>query len=253
MKIGLGIGFFLLVFMGYGQHRPEPFEEAGKAMMAFENERNLKDSLSAIYEGRWVLNFTYGQRFILPHNKSALPDTITFSDFTETRAFYGLGAGHFISDRWYTHASVDVMFLPRKQEITSISFGGNDGITAEGSGNGGIVFNIKLGAKYAIVDWGNTRFFGGLALGATQLVAKGGVGTFTLFNGTEQEIATRRRGFGFLQPNVSVSHRFNPGFMFESHVGYAFSPRSTPIGGVTSPGGIIASVSLQFFLNPRKE
>lgn len=242
-----------MVLLGFtyaikAQERPAPFQEADKAMAAIEYERSHKNDTLLKSEKIWSINFTYGQRYISAESRSDLPDTITSVDFTDRKAYFGLGAGYRISKRVSTSFGIAATFLPRNQVI---AFGSNG--TGRGEGNGGLILDIKGGLKYAIAVWGSTRLHAGLELGVTNLIAKGGEVTFSFLSGRTDEISTRRARLSSAQVLSGVAHRFSPGFMADLSLGYTHTSETESIGGIVSAAGFTTALTLQFLLNPKEK
>lgn len=227
------------------QERPAPFQEADKAMAAIERDRRQKNDSLLKSDNIWSINFTYGQRYISAESRSDLPDTITSVDFTDRKAYFGLGAGYKISNRLSTSFGMAATFLPRNQVIT---FGING--TGSGEGNGGFILDVKGGLKYALASWGPTRLHVGLELGVTNLIAKGGEITFSFGSGTTSEISTRRARLSSVQVLSGVSHRFSPGFMADLNLGYTHTSETESIGGIVSAAGFTTALTLHFLINP---
>ena len=244
----------LFVCSSMAQNRPAPFAEARKAIAHLESQQESIDSLRNIYKGRFTLDFTYGQRYILPYNQTD-PDTITFTDFAARKSFYGIGLGYFINRVLFVQLGLDFQILPRNQVINSISFGGG-GISGSGSGNGGIMINPHVGAQYYFKEWGKyTRPYAGLVLGAMNLKAAGGDINFSSAGGgvDQDGLGELSSRFGSAKVLFGFNTRPAPNLMLDFNVGYSHTSRGDPIGGIKSPGAISASFSMQFILNPRKE
>ncbi|MGD1958943.1 MAG: hypothetical protein ACFB2Y_08800 [Fulvivirga sp.] len=235
-----------------GQNSQPIYSEARKATAVFKNQQGVLDSLKEVYEGRWTLDFTYGQRFISTSNRAEIPDTVTFTDFTEKRYFFGLGFGRFIKPHLHLGLGIEFTLLPKEQEITSISFG-SGGITAEGGGNGGLILNLNLAAKYFFSKWKYTKPYISAELGTINATAKGGKGTLSLSTRRDDivnELSTRYATGHLL---LGMNHRYTPGFILDFNIGYLVTPKEEPVGGIVSPGGITTSATMQFVLNPRKK
>lgn len=231
---------------------PIPFAEAKKAMKASSNKAIYIDSLKQVYKNKWGLDFSYGQRFIAESGKSTVLDTVTFADFTSTRAVYGIGFGYYVTKKLKFGTGMDFTILPRKQEITSINFGGPNGISAEGSGNGGALFNIFLGSTYYLSKR-NTRPYIGVEVGLMQLIARGGTGSFTLSTGMDEEVNELNSRLFSAQTLLGISHRVSPVFLIDYNVGYTKTTKTEPIGGITSVTGFTSTLTLQFILNSGKK
>jgi hypothetical protein len=229
----------------------EPFSEAEKAISAKENAPIILDSLKRVYKDRWTVGLTYGQRFISRNNRSTVPDTLTFADFTTKRSFFGLQSTYFISNRTQLTLSAELMLLPREQEITTIQINSN-GIDVEGQGNGGALLTIGVGARYYILDKSKTRPYAGIQVGTISARAKGGTGGFGTFRGGFEEIVERNQTFPYASIMGGVALRITPGLMFDFNIGYTGSRNSDNIGGITSPGGITSSLTMQFVIGARK-
>jgi len=252
MKIWVLVAFALTVHVQlvHSQSRPVPFSEAHKALNRSESEVGKKDSLRLLYKGKWILAGTLGNRFIGTYNQASEPDTVTFADFTSRRLFFGFSGGYFLKENWLLTANLDVTVLEREQEVTSISFGGANGITAEGTGNGGVLLNLHTGASYYFKRWNYIGLYTSAEIGAARLVAKGGEGSFSLFGGQSQEVREEIATVFSGRMSLGFSYRPNPILMIDIKSGYQYTAETGPIGGITSPGGLITAFSLQFVLNP---
>ncbi|MEM8567135.1 MAG: hypothetical protein AAGF85_11780 [Bacteroidota bacterium] len=251
MKLRITVILIMLNYQAVGQYGNSIYSEARKATAAFENQQRVHDSLKTIYIGRWTLDLTYGQRFISASNKAAIPDTVTFTDFTEKRSFFGLGVGYFIASNFQLGLGLNITFLPKKQEITSISFG-SGGITAEGGGSGGLITNLTLAAKYFFTKWKYTKPYVSVELGTVNATAKGGKGILNLSNPRDDIVNKLSARYAIGNVLLGVNHRATPVFMLDFNIGYSMTPNQEPIGGIVSPGGITTSATMRFILNPRK-
>lgn len=229
-----------------------PFSEARQAVNSFKEEDTEYDSLRGIYEKKWLLEFTYGQRFINSNNRSALPDTITFADFTKKRGFFGADVGYFLKSNLYIGVGLALTLLSRSEEISSISFG-SGGISGEGKGNGGAMVHIGVVGKYYFTKKLFNRPYVALELGQTNLFAKGGSVSFNSSNGQTREIQELRASLPTGQLSLGMTFRATPVWLIDLNAGYLQTKRGSPIAGITSPGGFTTSVSMQFILNARKE
>ncbi len=224
--------------------RPAPFYEASRALNSLEREQEIMDSLKGHYDGLWTLDFTYGQRFISTYNRSNFADTVTLTDFTANRSFFGVGTQHYITENFVMGLGVEFLFLQKKQEITS--FYGTGG---SGEGSGGLGISLNLSGKYLLTNWKYTQPYIGVAVGADRFMAKGGNVQFSLYSGREEELYTLTENFMSATVSTGISHRLSPKSLIDFNIGYAFTTKSSPIGGITSPGGLKASLTLQFILN----
>ncbi len=251
MKVIACFCFFSMIQLGTkAQNSPKPFAEAKKAIAHIENEKALRDSSINRYQGRLTFDFTYGQRFILPYNKT-VRDTLTLADFTSRKSYYGLGLGYFINRNLFIQLGFDFQVLPRNQVINSFSFSGG-GASGAGSGSGGFMFYPHIGAHYYFKDWKSMRPYAGLVVGPMNLIAKGGEVNFSTANGglDADDIGELNASFGSAKLLFGIITRTAPGFMLDFNVGYSHTNTSDPIGGIKSPGAISVSLSMQFILNP---
>ncbi|MEO1255484.1 MAG: hypothetical protein AAFY41_11480 [Bacteroidota bacterium] len=239
--------FFMFVSLGsIAQGRPAPFSEARKAIASIENEPKIRDSLKRCYKKRWLLDFHYGQKFISASNQTAKPDTITLTDFTQKRGFFGVGGSYFLKDKLLIGGAISFLILPREQEINSFSGSGGSG-----TGSGGLSINFELFGKYYFREWGFTRPYVSVGFGRYQLIAKGGSVEFSFSSGQSQDIGELNAQVPAASISSGISHRLAPGSMLDLKVGYTITPKTDPIGGITSPGGISTSLTLSFILNPK--
>ena len=160
--------------------------EARKAIRALENEPARRDSLKRSYDSKWLLEVTFGNRFI-SRTSQTLPDTITSTDVAGKKSFFGLGLAHFITDQWRIGGGLDVTVLPKNQEIDFFSLGGG-AITGSGQGSGGIVFNLTLESQYHFQGWNFTRPYVGAGFGVSSIRVRGGEVQFSTFSGQNQTI-----------------------------------------------------------------
>lgn len=228
--------------------RPEPFSEARKAVTDLNNAPKIVDSLKRVYNKRWNIGLVYGQRFVASGNLSDEPDTITFTDFTNKRSFFGVEGGYFVTQRLQVSLAFNILFLPKEQEINTVTIGGPNGIQVEGSGSGGAMINIGVGGRYFFSFFPFTRPYVGLKIGRIKAVAEGGNGGFNPGQGRYQETTRLSRNYNYGNINLGLGHRFTPGFMFDYNLGYLYTNKEDNIGGILSPGGLTTSLTLQFLI-----
>ncbi|MDW3191573.1 MAG: hypothetical protein R8G66_04390 [Cytophagales bacterium] len=229
-----------------------PFSEATNAIRMLEQEPIIKDSLKRIYIDRVTLGFTFGQRFISGSNKTERPDTITFTDFSDRRGFIGLEIGYFLKDQLQISMSGDLLMLPKEQEISSVQFGGN-GISIEGEGSGGAMITIGIEGRYIFKEKELSRPYVKLEAGFIRALAVGGEGGFSVGQGQFQNQRELRESYRYLQPGIGFAHRMARQAMLEFNLSYLISAdRSRNIGGITSPGGITASIGFHFVFGSNK-
>ena len=224
-----------------------PFAQATQAIHDLEQAPILKDSLKRVYEQRVTLGFIFGQRFITGQNQTRLPDTITFTDFSEKRGFIGMELGYFLKDNWQVSVSGDLLMLPQKQEISSVNFGGPDGISIEGEGSGGAMLTFGLEGRYFFLEKNFTRPYAKLEMGFVRALAVGGNGGFTVGGGQFQNRQERRERYRYVQPGIGFTHRLAKQAMLDFNISYLLSAdRSRNIGGITSPSAISGTIGFHF-------
>ena len=246
MLIGLLVNTTLVL----AQDAPAPLSEARKAIRALENEPARIDSLRRNFESKWLIELTFGNRFISRSNQT-LPDTLTSTDVAQRKAFFGLGLGYFFTDRIRLSSGLEVSVLPKNQEIDIISLGGG-AITGSGSGGGGIVMNLHIEGQYYFTTWRFTRPYLAAALGVSNVRVKGGEVSFSSLSGQSQNINSLRSRLATAQLHIGINHRPLPGLMLDWNIGYRHSSRGDAIGGITGTGGLITSVAMQFVLKPKE-
>lgn len=228
----------------------KPFSEAEKAMAASENAPIIYDSLRRVFKNRWTIGVTYGQRFIGNADQAAIPDTITFADFTKRRSSYGIEGSYFVSKNVQLFLSLNILVLPTERNINSLSFG-NNGLQVDGSGNGGAMITAGIGSRYLFLEGSLWRPYVGLQLGNIRAVAKGG--SISTSNNQNLQISELTRSYGYGNLMVGVIHRLTPGSLLDFNIGYLKANRESNIGGIVSPTGITASLSLHVVINARKD
>ena len=252
-RIALLLLWLLSVGNGWSQTSGYiPFPEARMAIEELENQPEIIDSLKQLYEKRWTIGMSFGQRFLSKNNRSSNPDTVTFADFTNKNTVFGIEGGYFVSSRFQITASVDFLLLPRLQQINNVVIG-NNGIQVDGYGSGGAMINFGLGGKYHFYLSPFSRLYTGLKLGRIKAVAEGGTGGFTQSQGRYQETTRFSHNYAYLNGTFGITHRFTPGFMIDFNLGYLMATDSQNIGGMHSPGGITSTLSLQFFIGKRNK
>lgn len=235
--------------VGFAQDRPIPGAEALKAIAITEYEPLRIDSLKKVYDKRWSLDFTFGQRFISASYKTDNPDTVTFANFHDRNAFFGLGTSYFISDKFQVGLGLNFSLLPQEIEISSFSFGGN----IEGKGSGGLVLDLHISAKYFFDVWEYTRPYAGLELSSFNLTAKGGeLSISSLSSSQSPDVNEQKASFNAGQILAGITHRAAPGLMLDFNMGFSRANERDPIGGITSIGGFNTSLTFQFILNHGK-
>lgn len=233
--------------MAFAQDHPRPYRMAREATEWFQNKTERKDSLKKIFMGKISLDLYYGQRYISTSNHADYPDTLTFTDFSESRGYFGLGGSYFLTDRVMLGGTINILMLPKKQDINSVSGSGGSG-----TGSGGLSINFELLGRYHFAEWGNTRPYFSLGLGRYQLIAKGGNVEFSFSSGRNDDIDENNAQYWSSSLSCGISHRLAPGSIFDVNFGYTATEKKEPIGGITSPGGINSSVSIRFILNNKK-
>jgi len=239
-----GLSFVLIIMLTQSviaQTKPSPFSEASRAISSLENESKVFDSLKRVYNKRVTLNFTYGQRFLLDSDISSLRDTITNADFTSRRSLWGLGSSYFIKDHWSVGIELNFTILPKEQEI--------DFSTFSGSGNGGVAISIGLSSKYYFKKTELLRPYVGVVIGSTTLRALGGEGSLS-GGQTTTELTSRLRS---AQIQAGFGYRVSPGLILDYNLGFTRTSKTELIGGVTSYGGIMTSLTFQFVLNHKND
>jgi hypothetical protein len=226
-----------------------PFADTKKAMTAIARAPIIRDSLKRVYQNRWTIGFVYGQRFLSADSEASIPDTITFSDFTNRRSSFGLQLGYFITNRLQVAFTADFLLLPREQNVDTLQVGGPNGVRVNGSGNGGAMVNLGIGGHYYLLNKTITRPYGSFKAGFIRAVAEGGTGGFTRQRGRFQETTRLSHSYGYIQPGIGITHRWAPGSMIDFHVGYLISSGSSDnIGGITSPEGVYGSLTFQIII-----
>ena len=249
MKIILSQSLICISGLGVGQTRPAPFSEASKAIYRTERQELIYDSLRGAYKGKLSIDVLYGQRHISKSNQLDRVDTVTFANFADRNSFYGLGVNYFLRNNLSVGFQSTISFLPRRQDVNFDN--GSGGISGEGRGSGGVLLTLEFISKYFITTWGNHwRPYGAVKFGMTNLAAKGGEVSFSLLAGRNDDIRTAKKQVPTGQLLLGISHRASPVCILDFNTGYAFTEKTDPIGQINSPGGITASLTLKFIVNP---
>ena len=227
-----------------------PYSQAEKAIVATKDEPIQFDSLRRVYKKRWTIGLTYGQRFIENANRTSVPDTITFADFTKKRVYYGMEGSYFVSQNVQLFLGITFLMLPREQNISSISFR-NNGLQIEGSGSGGAMLSGGIGARYMFLANALWRPHVGLQMGIIRAIARGGSVSGANIQNVQITELTRSYGYGNL--TLGVNHRLAPGSMLDLSIGFLKANRTNGIGGIVSPTGLTASFSIHIVINARKD
>ncbi len=143
--------------------------------------------------------------------------------------------------------------LPREQDISSVQFGGPNGISIEGQGGGGAMITIGIEGRYFFKPEALTRPYVKIETGFINAVAIGGEGGFSSGAGQFQTLRERREQFRYLQPGFGLAHRMAKQAMLDFNLSYLFSAdRSRDIGGINSPGGVTATIGFHFVFGRNK-
>jgi len=118
-------------------------------------------------------------------------------------------------------------------------------------GSGVCFINFTLWSQYYFAVWNFTRPYRGAAVGVTGIRVRGGQIQFSSFTGQNREINELQSNLATGQLLAGINHRLTPGLVLDWNLGYQKSTRGKAIGGITSLGGLISSVSLQFIFNPK--
>ena len=229
----------------------KPFDEASRAIAALENRPRLIDSLRKIYENKWIVQFSLGHRFITPNNEADEPDVITTADLTKNVACFGFGAGYFVKKNWLLGAEFDFLPIHKEEHVNNVSIGGGS-INVDGSGSGGVMFNLGVLSKFFLPVGEFSRAYLGFKTGVIKAAAGGGEGGFSSSQGQFKEIRVLVRNFGYGNLTLGISHRPTPVVLLDLNAGYLLSSRTDNIGGIESPGGITATFSIQFVIGGAK-
>ena len=251
MRALLSMALMVLTLSIMAQNRYAGNPQALRITKNEKLEAARQDSLRKVYDGRWTLNVGFGNRFIDRGNLSERLDTISFADFTNLRGYLNLGAGKFLSRRFWLNMDLSLAVPKRNQEITSFSVG-NNGVTIEGEGGGGLLFGLMFTGKYYFKEWANSRLYVGGAVGALNLVAKGGSVNFSATSGQDMSIEEARARYASSQISSGITLRPAKGWLFDVGLGYTFTSTDEPIGRIISPGGFNLSFTFSFVLNANK-
>ena len=254
MKKALGIVLLLLAIQSNAQSTTwnrQPFEEATRAIAALENRPLVIDSLKKVYASKWVLSFTFGQRFITNNNKASEPDYVTTADLTKNTACYGLGVGYFIKSRWIIGVEFDFLPIAKEQRVNNLSIGSGS-INVDATGSGGAMFNLGVFSKHYVPVGEFSRGYVGIKGGIIKAGAGGGTGGFNSSQGQYRDLKVLVRNYAYVNLTLGISMRLSPVAMFDMNAGYMHTTRSSNIGGIESPGGITASMSLQIIIGGGK-
>lgn len=228
----------------------EPFEEASRAIAELKNRPIIIDSLKKVYEQKWVLSFTFGQRYITRDNLASDPDEVTTADITRNTTCYGLGSGYFLKTNWYLGVEFDFLPIKKVQEFKKLP--SNTGVNVKGSGSGGVMLNLGVLTRRYVSIGKYSRTYVGLKSGFIIAGAGGGTGGVNSSKGQYQEVNLIVRAYGYGNLTLGISHRLSPVIIADFNTGYMLTTRSSNIGGIESPGGVTAALSLQFVIGGGK-
>ena len=254
MKKALGIVLLLLAIQSKAQTTTwnrQPFEEASRAIAALENRPLVIDSLKKVYASKWVLGFTFGQRFITNNNKASEPDYITTAELTKNTACYGFGVGRFLRSNWMLGVEFDFLPIAKEQHVNNLSINSGS-INVDATGSGGAMFNLGLVTKHYVPLGEFTRGYLGVKGGIIKAGAGGGSGGFSSSQGQFKDLKVLVRSYGYGNLTLGISMRLSPVAMFDMNAGYMHTTRSSNIGIIESPVGITASMSLQIIIGGGK-
>lgn len=223
------------------------FSEA-ENMAWFERQPIVRDSIKRVYQKKWIIGFNYGRRSVNATNFSLSPDTLTYTDFSKNKSFWSLEGGYFINDKFQIPISIDFLFLPKKQEFSSVTLNGPNGIQVEGTGSGGLMIKTGVGLKY-FLNKGLTRPYVGFEMGNIKAIAKGGDGGFSSSSGQYQRTEELKRQYKFLEIVLGFNHRLATKSMFDFNISYLNTSKSENIGGILSPGGFNLSLGIHLLIN----
>ncbi len=235
-----------------GQGGSQTLSEAEKAILADQRAPIIADSLRNLYQQRWTLGISYGLRYLGEGSLSSIADTLTFADFTQKKAFWGLEVGYYASNRLHLFVSANLLTLPREEDINSIVIDDSNGLQVEGSGNGGATINVGAGFKFYPLQKGNTRPYVSLKIGGIKAIAKGGEVSFGLGQGRSGNIAERSENYQYANVTAGFTHRMSLGTALDWNIGYLKASQSESIGGIISPTGLTTTLTLQVMIGAQK-
>lgn len=216
-----------------------------------KTEKARQDSLRKAYVGKWTLNIGFGNRYIDRGNLTDLLDTASFADFSKLRGYLHLGAGKFVSNKLWVNLELSLAMPARNQDVV-ISNTGNNGISIEGEGSGGLMMGAGLVAKYYYHAWGNARLYAGGGLGTLNLIAKGGQISFNSVSGRSNTIEEASARYFSSHINTGITLRPSKIFLFDLGLAYSFTSTDEPVGRIVSPGGFSTAFTLSFILGANR-
>lgn len=175
-------------------------------------------------------------------------DSLTLADLAEYHFLFGLEVSYHFTERWSGFAGGDFIIIPRKREITSISWGGGSGVNVKASGKGGIVIPYGLGVRYTIAVE-NFRPFVYASVGTTFLYIGGGKATGRS-GGINKKIEERKESVFRYGSGIGFDFRLSPMTSMQFTAHYTFSSKMQPsLASVDRFQGASILAGLLFILN----
>lgn len=218
---------------------------------SFEFEKHEDEDEFKKYAGHSTLLFRLGRWQQMPASKTDF-DSLTLTDLSERHFLFGAQLGFSFTEHWLAYLECDFLIIPKEQNINSITIGGGQGLSAQGSGSGGIVIPYGAGVRYAFLKREEFRPFVAASVGTTYLYAKGGQGSFSL--GTGQSSTTNEREERVLRYSLTTGFDFRMGraTSFQFTASYTTSSQiEPPLASVNRFEGISIMVGLLFILGKK--
>ncbi|GEM_PF-6426311 len=252
MRYLFSVVFVSVAVSALAQENYSTNSQALRIVKENQERESKKDSLKSVFKGKWTLNVGFGNRYINGSNLSDQIDTVLFADFSDISGALNFGAGKFVTKRFWLNTDITITIPKRDQEITSFSFG-NNGLSVEGEGSGGLMLGVSFIGKYYLKEWKHSRFYIGGGLGALNLRAKGGEISFSASNG--QNMNLEEASSRYLSTEILTGLTLRPSqiLLFDAEFGYNFTTTDEPIGRIISPGGFTTAFTLSFILNANKK
>jgi hypothetical protein len=175
-------------------------------------------------------------------------DSLILTDLAEYHFLFGLEVSYHFTERWSGFAGGDFIIIPKKREITSISWGGGYGVNVKASGEGSLVIPYGLGIRYTIPRE-NFRPFVYASAGATFLHIGGGKVTGGS-GGIDKKIEERRESVFRYGSGIGFDLRASPMTSMQVTAHYTFSSKIEPsLASVDRFQGASFLAGLLFILN----
>lgn len=195
--------------------------------------------VAAIVSKNLFITASGGYHAINKANKTSF-DNETLVDFNRLNTIWSLTAGYYFTPRSAAFANFSFIYSGKQKNVNIVQDPLGQGITVEGSGNAGAIYQVGAGYRYLPYINRRLSIYNELSLGRITAVAGGGTGS-TSIGGTgadHRDIHKKKEKAVYADLSVGAIYRAGSNLAFTSALTYNISKFDDPIGSIRSFSGL---------------